>query len=149
MEEHEKQSKSLDHDPKTGKFRPGNTAAKGLKNPSVAQANRMRATFQSEFTEAKVRMAINVLFKLVMAGDVRAIKAFLDYAEGTVAAAEIIERLRRVEQAAGMDTGASYDEPLKSPLLDFEFDRDGRPMPVRGKPRPIRRIVNDEDGDHE
>ncbi|MCR9216734.1 MAG: hypothetical protein NXI14_05965 [bacterium] len=122
---------------------------KGRRNPAVARANKLRAAVASELTEAKIRMVVNALFKKAMAGNPHAIEIFLKYAIGPAVNFDLIERIRAVENAAGLDVSDEFDEPLKSPLLDFEFDRDGRPMPVRGKPRKIRRIVNDEDADHD
>lgn len=135
-----------DRDPKTGRFRPGNQIAKGMRNPGVAKANSLRAAALSEMTPNKIKLLMNAMLKRAMKGNVAAADLVLRYSLGPAINFDLVERVRDVERASGIDTRDSYPLRLETPMLEFEIGEDGEIVTVRGKPRPIRdRDVIDEE----
>lgn len=148
--EHENTTDS-DRDPKTGKFLPGNRAMQGKKNPSVARSNALRAAVLSELTPNKFRLVVNSMLRKALSGNVAAAELLFRYGLGPAVNFDLLERVRAVERAAGIETLEDFDEPLSHPALDYEIGEDGRTLrAIRRRPTPIRDFVNDgdeQDGD--
>ena len=61
-----------------GRFRPGNQAARGRSFPHAAQVSRLRSALLDAITEDDVRAVLAALVERARAGDVAAIREFLD-----------------------------------------------------------------------
>lgn len=132
-----------------GRFRPGNSVAKGMRNPGVAKANALRAAALSEITPNKVRLMMNAMVKKALKGNVAAAELVLRYSIGPSVNYDLLERLRAIERAAGLDGGDQHVMRLETPLLEFEFTDGGEVVTVKKKPTPIsdRDIVDEGSGD--
>ena len=86
-----------DKDTKTGRFTPGNKAAKG--NPYTKKAAELRKALYTSVTAQDIKRIVDNLKEQALAGDLKAISLLFDRLLGTIATGiDVLERMEKLEQ---------------------------------------------------
>lgn len=86
-----------DKDTKTGRFTPGNKAAKG--NPYTKKAAALRKALYNSVTAQDIQRIVDSLKAQAIAGDLKAISLLLDRILGSIATGiDVLERMEKLEQ---------------------------------------------------
>lgn len=86
-----------DKDMKTGRFTPGNKAAKG--NPYTKKAAELRKALYTSVTAQDIKRIVDNLKEQALAGDLKAISLLFDRLLGTIATGiDVLERMEKLEQ---------------------------------------------------
>lgn len=86
-----------DKDTKTGRFTPGNKAAKG--NPYTKKAAELRKALYTAVTAQDIKRIVENLKEQALAGDLKAISLLFDRLLGTIATGiDVLERMEKLEQ---------------------------------------------------
>ena len=95
-----------DKDTKTGRFTPGNKAAKG--NPYTKKAAELRKALYTSVTTQDIKRIVENLKEQALAGDLKAISLLFDRLLGTIATGiDVLERMEKLEQMLTDNPGDS------------------------------------------
>ena len=95
-----------DKDTKTGRFTPGNKAAKG--NPYTKKAAELRKALYTSVTAQDIKRIVDNLKEQALAGDLKAISLLFDRLLGTIATGiDVLERMEKLEQMLTDNPGDS------------------------------------------
>ncbi len=97
---------SADHDPRSGKFLPGNRASVGKSQATARRVARLRAEFLRSVTPEDVREVVEALVREAKTGNVQAMREFFSRALGPAEAVDLMQRLDTLEQALTRATSA-------------------------------------------
>lgn len=91
-----------DHDPKTGRFLPGNRGGPG--NPFARRVGELREALLAEVSPEDLRAIVRVLVDQAKSGDVAAAREVLLRTLGRPVEADLLERLEALEERLAEQT---------------------------------------------